>query len=401
MSRLWLVALYEYKRHVFKRSFILALLSVPLMISLNVGIGLLMESLKNNNAPAGYVDRAGLFAGPIPAPVAGSNKPIEFIPFQTEDDARAALEAKDIQAYYVVTAGYFETNRIDMVSLKEPGKNATRQFYDFVQINLLAGQSPEIAHRAAAGTDVIVRSLDGRRQVPGGGPTFGLIMPLLISVAFAILLIMNSGYLMQAVVDEKENRTIEVLVTSISSMQLIGGKVLGIVAIGLTQLVTWIAVCVLGIIVAGQLGIAWFQDPSLDWGIILATVAIAVPAYVLASALMTAIGATVTSTQEGQSVAALFFVLHMVPCYVIGPMITTPSAPLPVGLSLLPFTALLTISLRNLFTAVPLWQVAVSAAIQTLCAVGALWLAGRAFRLGMLRYGQRLRWRELLKVRSQ
>ena len=401
MSRLWLVALYEYKRHVFKRSFILALLSVPLMISLNVGIGLLMESLKNNNAPAGYVDRAGLFAGPIPAPVAGSNKPIEFIPFQTEDDARAALEAKDIQAYYVVTAGYFETNRIDMVSLKEPGKNATRQFYDFVQINLLAGQSPEIAHRAAAGTDVIVRSLDGRRQVPGGGPTFGLIMPLLISVAFAILLIMNSGYLMQAVVDEKENRTIEVLVTSISSMQLIGGKVLGIVAIGLTQLVTWIAVCVLGIIVAGQLGIAWFQDPSLDWGIILATVAVAVPAYVLASALMTAIGATVTSTQEGQSVAALFFILHMVPCYVAGPMITTPSAPLPVGLSLLPFTALLTISLRNLFTAVPLWQVAVSAAIQTLCAVGALWLAGRAFRLGMLRYGQRLRWRELLKVRSQ
>jgi len=401
MSRLWLVALYEYKRHVFKRSFILALLSVPLMISLNVGIGLLMESLKNNNAPAGYVDRAGLFAAPIPAPVTGSKKPIEFIPFQTEDDARAALEAKDIQAYYVVTAGYFETNRIDMVSLKEPGKNATRQFYDFVQINLLAGQSPEIAHRAAAGTDVIVRSLDGRRQVPGGGPTFGLIMPLLISVAFAVLLIMNSGYLMQAVVDEKENRTIEVLVTSISSTQLIGGKVLGIVAVGLTQLVTWIAVCVLAVIVAGQLGIEWFQDPSLDWGIILATVAVAVPAYVLASALMTAIGATVTSTQEGQSVAALFFILHMVPCYVAGPMITTPSAPLPVGLSLLPFTALLTIGLRNLFTAVPLWQVAVSAAVQTLCAVGALWLAGRAFRLGMLRYGQRLRWRELLKVRSQ
>ena len=93
--------------------------------------------------------------------------------------------------------------------------------------------------------------------------------------------------------------------------------------------------------------------------------------------------------------------LHMIPCYLAWALIKTPNAPLPIVLSLLPFTALMTISLRNIFVVVPAWQVAVSAAVQTMCAVGAIWLAGRAFRLGMLRYGQRLRWRELLKARSR
>ena len=98
----------------------------------------------------------------------------------------------------------------------------------------------------------------------------------------------------------------------------------------------------------------------------------------------------------------LFFILHIIPVYVAGLVIVkAPSSSLPTVLSLLPFTALMTISLRNIFTVVPLWQVAASAAVQTVCAVGALWLAGRAFRLGILRYGQRLNWRELMKERSQ
>jgi len=403
MTKLWRVALYEYQRTVFKKSFILALLSVPLMIGLNVGVGFFMESQEVNDLPVGYVGRAGLLANSIPAPVDGSGKPVKFIPFQTEDSAHAALEAKDIQAYYVVTADYPETKDVGLFYLEQPGKNATRQFWDFVQINLLADQPPDIAHRAALiSGNVIVRSLDGSREFPSGGPTFGIIMPLLISLAFLILLLMSSGYLMQAVADEKENRTMEVLMTSVSPTQFIGGKVLGIVAISFTQFVAWTAATVLAIIIARSTGIAWFQNLDLDWGTIWATVAVAIPAYVLASALMTAVGATVTSAQEGQSMGTLCSILHISPVYVAGLVIVkAPSSSLPTVLSLLPFTALMTISLRNIFTVVPLWQVAASAAVQTVCAVGALWLAGRAFRLGMLRYGQRLNWRELMKERSQ
>jgi ABC-2 type transport system permease protein len=73
-----------------------------------------------------------------------------------------------------------------------------------------------------------------------------------------------------------------------------------------------------------------------------------------------------------------------------------PNSPLALGLSLFPLTAPLTMLMRDGLTILPAWQIALSATIQVLSAAVAIWLAGRAFRLGMLRYGQRLKWREVL-----
>ena len=401
MLKLGRIATYEYKRNVFKRSFLLTLLSVPLIIALNVGVGLYMESRGNDDAPVGYVDRAGLFADPVPVPVSGSREPIEFIPFPNQEDARAALESGQIQAFLAVPADYGETRDMTLFYLEEPGGSTTRQLYDFVQANLLADRPADIVRRAALiGEGVTVRSLDGRRQVPSGGPSFDIMMPMLIGFAFIFLLLMNASYLMQAVVEEKENRTMEVLVTSVSPVQLIAGKVLGVVAIGLTQLAAWIVVGVLAVVAASVAGIAWFQNASLDGQLLLTTVAVAIPAYVFAAALMTAVGATTISAQESQATGAIFFILHVVPIYLAGLIINTPNAVLPTVFTFLPFTALLTITLRNIFASVPLWQVATAVALQVVYAIVALWLASRAFRLGMLQYGQRLNWRKLLKARS-
>ncbi len=402
MIKLYRVAVYEYRRTVFKRSFILALLSVPLMVCLIVGVGLFMESREVNNMPEGYVDHAGLLSDPISAPVSGSREPVALLPFQTDAEARAALEAGEIQAYFVLATDYLQSRDASLFFLEEPGRNATQQFYGFLRINLLADQPADTAHRAALiGQGVTVRSLDGRREVPSGGPTFGLIMPLMIGFAFVFLLLMSAGYLMQAVVEEKENRTMEVLTTSVSPLGFISGKVLGIVAVSFTQLAIWTLVTVLAVAIARMAGIAWLQDTSLDWGIVLGTVALAAPSYVLAAATMTAVGAAVTSSKESQSIGSLFFILHLIPVYLSFAIVRTPNAALPTLLSFLPFTALIAVTLRNIFSAVPFWQIAASVAIQTLCAGGALWLASRAFRLGMLRYGQRLRWLELVKARSQ
>ena len=396
MTKLWHVARHEYGRNVFKKSFILALLSVPLLIGGNIGLIAFMVSLENNNAPVGYVDHVGLLADPSPAPAGSSEQVIAFIPFQTEDQAREALESEDIQAYYVVPPDYFESSRMELVHLKEPGDNATDLFDKFVQINLLADQPPEIAHRATEGSTVTVRSPDGSREFRGG-PTLDAVLPVLLSVAFVFLLLMSSGYLMQAVVDEKENRTMEVIMTSISPLQLIGGKVLGIVAIGLTQLVAWILVGVVAVYLGGNmLGIEWFRSPSLDWGPILAVVAIAIPSYVLACAIMFTVGSTIAQNQEGQQIGVLFFMLYMIPLYALVIIGETPDAAPSVVLTLLPFTSLLTTGLRSLFSVVPLWQIAASFVIQAVCAAGALSLASRAFRIGMLRYGQRPRIGEIL-----
>jgi ABC-2 type transport system permease protein len=241
-----------------------------------------------------------------------------------------------------------------------------------------------------------VRSIDGKRSVPTSAPTFGLLMPLFIAAAFVLMMMMSAGYTLGAVADEKENRTMEILVTTISPVQLIGGKILGIVAISLTLLISWTIVVLLGVIIGRQAGVGWLNDLSMDWRTVIATVMIAVPSYVLAAALMTTIGVMVTSVKEGQSVSAIFFILHAIPFYVSWIFISNPHSPLAILMSVLPFTSLMTVGMRNLFTIVPTWQVALSVVVQTLGALGAIWLASRAFRTDMLRYGQRLSFRRLL-----
>jgi ABC-2 type transport system permease protein len=412
MSKLWLVALYEYRRRVFQKSFVLMLFSLPLMIALMLGLGAFSSSMSENAAAIGYVDHAGLLADAVPAPQrAGSpNEPgvarlVPLTPFQTEEEARKALAAKEIQAYYVVSPDYFETNRVELVYIEPPGNSAGRQFWDFMQINRLADLPPEVARRAVTDSNLIVYWPD---DAPGGGREFSgrtflnNFLPLFAGFAFVMLLFMNSGYLMSAVAEEKENRTMEILVTSVSPAQIIGGKVAGILAIVLTQVVGWTVFSVLGVWIGGRcLGIGMLQNLSVDLGLVLKMAVVAAPAFVLVAALMTALGATVAEAQEAQQASAFFALPVMIPFWFIQLILENPDSPLTIGLSFFPITALPTISMRLAFAQVPSWQIGVSAALATLSALGAVWLAGRAFRLGMLRYGQRLDWRDFWRVKRE
>jgi ABC-2 type transport system permease protein len=328
------------------------------------------------------------------------NKGVDFIAYSSKTAAAAALTNGEIQVYYFLPSDYAQNRRVEQAYIEKPGKNAERQFYDFLQLNLLESYPAEIANRVALGTDVTVRSIDGRREVPSGGPTIGLLMPLFSNMAVLFMILMSSGYTMSAVADEKENRTMEVLVTSTSTSRLIAGKILAIIAIGLTLLFTWALVIFGGAWIARQIGINWFQDLSMDWGVMFTTLIIGIPAYGLAIALMTAIGAMVTTVQEGQTVSSIFIILHLIPLYVSWVFIKNPHTPIAIALSLCPFTALMTMGMRNIFTIIPTWQIIVSAAVQITCLLGACWLAGRSLRLGMLRYGQRLTWCKLFRTTS-
>ncbi|MCU0484788.1 MAG: ABC transporter permease [Anaerolineales bacterium] len=403
MSKLWQVAFYEFRRNVWKKSFLIMLVSVPCWIGVSVGFGLFLESNRDSVRSVGIVDQAGILSEVIIPPDFQSiweqkmGERLEFVGFQSGQAARAALQNDQIQVYFIIPENYLLTRHVEAVYLEEPGDTAWKQLYDVLRLNLLAEQSPEIANLAVLGVQFIVRSIDGRREVPQSqGPTFGLIFPLYIAVGFLVALIMASGYTVSAVADEKESRTLEIVVTTISPLQFLGGKLLGIVAISLALLLTWTGVSWMGILTCRWAGIDWFSDLSLDWSMVMATLAVAIPAYSLAVALMITIGAVVSTTQEGQTISSIFFVLHFIPLYISYLILKDPFSTLAILLSLLPFTALMTIAFRSLFIIVPTWQIIASSLIQLVCVSGAIWLGSRAFRLGMLRYGKRVTLQQVL-----
>jgi ABC-2 type transport system permease protein len=199
---------------------------------------------------------------------------------------------------------------------------------------------------------------------------------------------------MQAVVEEKENRTMEVIITSVSPNQFMAGKIIGDTAIGLTQIVLWMVFILIPILVLRN-RISFLQGIQIAPQTLFLLFFVMFPAFILVSALMAAIGATVSEAREGQQMVGIISLPIWIPYMLTGSLMSSPNSPLAIGLSLFPLTAPLTMLLRDGLTILPFWEIALSASLQVLCAVAAIWLAGRAFRLGMLRYGKRLKWREV------
>jgi ABC-2 type transport system permease protein len=165
----------------------------------------------------------------------------------------------------------------------------------------------------------------------------------------------------------------------------------------MTQMIIWGIFVLLGLFI-GKNYLEWLQNVRIEWDLVVLMLLLMFPAFVMVSALMAAIGATVTEAREGQQVVGLISLPIWIPYLLIMPIMESPNSPLAVAFSLFPLTAPLTIVLRSGFTIIPTWQIILSLVVLFLSALGALWLAGRAFRLGMLRYGKRLRLKELFKV---
>jgi len=395
MIRVWRVALQEYKSHVLNRRFLVGLLSVPVLIGGMIGLVFLVIAMDTNTKPIGYIDHSGLLANPVPPPpVQKPDRPIEMIPFGNESAAMSALAAGRIQAYYVIPEDYRATGSLGVVHIEALKSSSSTQFYDFLAANLVAGRDPIVASRLMKSAQVTVQSADGSRQI-SGGDWFAILFPMIAGITFIIAMFTAGGYLMQAVVEEKENRTIEVIITSISPNQFMAGKILADITIGLTQILAW-TVFIAIIVLLSRTSLTFLQGIQISAHTVLLTLVILFPAFVMVAALMATIGATVTEAREGQQIIGMISLPIWIPYMLTGLIVASLNSPLIIALSLFPLTAPLTMLIRDAMTIIPLWQIVASAVVMILSAVGAVWLAGRAFRLGMLRYGKRLGWLELL-----
>ncbi len=397
MRKFLRVMAYEYRRHVLRRSFLLALLSLPALILVSVGAGFVLVRRETDATPIGYIDRAGVVQKPLPQDALEElAEPVQMIPFKDEADARDALKNEEIQGYYIIPENYFQTTQVEEVYQDSaPSDNARSHFRALLRFNILADQSPQIAARVVDGAQIIIRSPDGGR-VASSDSWLSIVLPLVLGIVFFIVVMSSSGYLMQAVVDEKENRTMEVLVTSVSPGQLIAGKIVGLIGVGLTQLMVWIAFGVLGMFIGGaNFPALQEQFASISLGSLGLMGLALLPSYVMFAGLMAAMGAMVTNTSEAQQMAGLLTLPIWIPYWLMIPLMKNPNGPIALTLSFFPLTAPLTLVCRLGFTIIPFWQLVLNFLVLCVSAVGAIWLAGKVFRMGMLRYGKRLRWKEI------
>ena len=398
MRKLWLVIKHDYFKNVRQKGFLIALFSLPLFIGLLVGLGYFMQSQNESSDSIGYIDYSGVLETPLSLMSVSNRERVDIIQYSNIDEAEEMIKNDSLQAYFVIPRDYPQDKNIELYYYDEPGENAGRDFYDFLQLNLMSDYPLEIQKRVTIGTNSIVRTPDGRREFADNNPSVNIFLPHIIGLGFVLLLLISSGYLMSGFMDEKSNRTIELIFTSLSPTQLIGSKLVTMVAIGLTMLITWIAVGIIAFILgANFLDLPWMKEISINWRDIFTILAVALPSYMFAAALMLGIGLLLGNNQEAESVGPLFFMVAFIPLWFMVPITRELNGPIAVALSILPISSILTVGLRSIFIQIPLWQLILSVSLQLLLVAGAIWLVISTFRIGMLRTGSRIRWNELFR----
>jgi ABC-2 type transport system permease protein len=395
MRNLWLTARYEFLKRASTRSFIISTLAVPALILLIGLIGAITAASGESDLPVGYVDHAelldqALYAEPY---LDDMEDRLTLIPYEDEAEAQEALEAGEIQGYYVLPAGYPQNFQVEAYYLEE--MPAEDDFREFVRANLLARADlpAGAANWLTEGPDVTVRDMNSGREF--SGDAFGNIVLTLIGGFFFFFAVLGSaGFLVQVVADEKENRTMEILITSVTPLQLIGGKAIGLIAVALAQIFLWALALAVTIIVASRF-VDFLDQLSVPWSFLLVFVLYFLPAYALMAGLMIAIGSVVTEVQQGQQIAGILNMLFIAPVFFITLLFSNPNSPILVILTLFPTTSFITVAMRW-GLGVPTWQVVASWLILVATAALSIWLAARIFRRGMLRYGQRLDMREVI-----
>ncbi len=264
-------------------------------------------------------------------------------------------------------------------------------------MSLLPVTTPSSLCNAAslAGPEIVILATERNRELPLGAPGLGLFLPLIVAALFAFLMMTVAATLMESLAAEKQNRTIEIVVSSISPGQMMAGKILGVMGMALLLAASWIALLLaFAWFGAYVLGWDWLQEIAINGRDLALLILVLLPSFLCLAALMVALGATVVDTQEAQQIGAVAFMIIFVPIYLFFLFANDPNGPLAIAASLFPPTAVTSLAVRSIFMEVPTVQFIASALVALACGLALVWLAGKLFRANMLRYGQRLRlWR--------
>ena len=390
MRKFWLIAKQEYLKRAQKRSFLIGTILIPLLFAAIIGVTIFVVEHNRNDLPFGYVDHSGLLAAGLLPKLEEGEEMVEMRLFPDQETAMAALEAGEIQAFDIIPENFLQTRKVDLYYWdKYPDNSVLRDFDNFVRANLLPDGANPLQNRIIEGTKLTIESVDGKRTFNNELGFISVLFPMAVAMFFIFAVMGASGYFLQAITDEKENRTMEIAVTSVSPLQLIAGKSVGLVSVALTQIGIWMISIAAAWLIAYQM-FEELRGIKLPWDVLLIFLAFFIPSFALIGGLMAAIGGAVTELQEGQQIAGILNLLFTFPLFLSAIVFADPNSPLLIFLSFWPTTSFLTINLRWGFTIIPLWQIALSWIILVLSASGTVWVAARIFRIGMLRYGQRM-----------
>ena len=413
MKKILIIARHEFIATVARKGFVLTLAAMPLFFVAVPGMLIyLMSSQTGAGARKviGLVDRAGTvdpesIQQSTPRPRAessqdDSDKSVAFAGYDDLDRALNELRLGRLSAVYVIEPDYVATGNVTSFE-REGGLFSSllsRQANDLdhiMRVSLLKKRvSGDIVERV--NKPVVLRENTISRQgevkpVPAGLEKIaGVLLPVGMFILLSTTILASSSYLLQSTAEERENRVLEVLISSVRPTQLLVGKILGLGGAGLVQVATYLLILVLPAAV-------FFSASGFGTTKILLSLLYVVLGYLLFASLMAGTGMVSDTVQDSTQYSLIWASFSVLPILLIQPLSSAPNSTMAKVLSFFPLTAPGTMILRTVLSNVPLLDVLISAAGLILGTVLAISGAAKLFRTASLMYGKRLGAREVLR----
>jgi ABC-2 type transport system permease protein len=398
MNKIWLVATSTYQRRVRSGMFLILTLGLPVIMVIAGALPWLLDR-GNELPPVGYVDHTGRLATVTRMTVDDTS--LSLTPFDDEESARAALLHGDIEGYLVVPAGYYEGEPTSYYAASQPSERMNTVLAAFMRRAILSGEPDWVLDRLHNLSRVtFVAQETGEELSEGPGLVFRMALPAALAMLFGLLLLTGVSQMGTAIVREKEQRAMEMIITSLAPRELVAGKVLGLSLLSLTQMAIWT--------VAGGAAAALALSRTMDlatlhvpWNAVLWAVALGAPTYLLYAVLAAGLGILAGDSQQAQQLAGVLGIIGMAPFWLVAPLIGAPSGTASVALTIFPLTGAMVGLLRMAFVEVPVWQLGASLVLVLIClAISVQWVS-RIFRAAMLMYGKTIRPREIMQALRQ
>jgi ABC-2 type transport system permease protein len=401
----------EYVEHIRRKAFWIFTILMPLMWIAFFAVSIFTQTRASGVRHIAVIDPTGKYFTPLQNEIIHGKDAARFeltnapVPPAGVDalraDLRKQIEARKIDGYLLLDpdaiASGKVTYRASSVSDYSYQERLERHLNNVLLRDRLLSRG--IAPGAIAELEKTV-SIDARRA--DDKESGGFMVSMVFFIFLYVTLIQYGMYNMRGVIEEKSNRIVEIVISSVRPTELMLGKVVGIGLVGLTQYAIWSIIAMNLALLSGSglaaaLGFANASLPTVPMSTIAYFVLFFLLGYFFYASIYTAIGAPFNTDQEAQQ-------LSMIPTLMIvsiwafwGVIVNNPNSTLATVLSLIPPLTPMVMFFRVTLAPVPAWQVGLAVLIMIVSIVGMSWFAGKIYRVGILMYGKKPTVPEILK----
>ncbi len=438
MNNTFLILKQEYLKRVKKKSFILLTILTPFLLAGVYG-AVIYFSIKDDTEERSIAvyDESTLFLGQFDD--SGTTK-YTFIQKEEYNDLKANLKGSDYYGLLYIPADVYTNNRAQLISEKqlpiELAEQIERKLSRFIENDKrqkIIDESgiPDLDEKLAQ-TRTSVKLSTLKLSESGETKESSSVVAFIASYAMGFIIyffvFMYGAMVMRSVMEEKKNRIIEVIISSVKPAQLMAGKVIGTVLVGLTQVAIWIVLGGIALIVvqgffspesAQQMGQSLMEsqggmNPAMAADqnkvnevmgmianlpiplILFSFLFYFLGGYLLYSALLGAVGAGVDNDEDSQQMVFPVTFPLILSIMMLFPIAKNPEGQLAFWTSIIPFTSPVAMMARVPY-GIPTWELLLSMFLLIITTVGAIYAAAKIYRVGLLMYGKKVNLKELIK----